>query len=415
MRTAAVITIGDELLIGQVTNTNAAFIGQKLSEIGIEVKRMVVVGDEYDEIMNAFSEYHGTVDAVVVTGGLGPTHDDITKKVVADFFNANLVMDIAVLENVRDRLSKRNIPLRKVNEGQALVPEGCEVLMNHWGTAPGILFRTEEKIFVVMPGVPHEMQNLMTEYVIPLMKAKAVGQVIKHRILKTTGIAESSLFELIGNVEEILGGRARLAFLPSQYGVRLRITVKAPTIGEADSILEDVEKRIRGKAERFVYSEGEVELEETVGKLLKQKGLTISVAESCTGGYISHRLTNISGSSAYFDRGVVTYSDDSKIEILNVDPKLIKKFGAVSEEVAGEMAKGIRDRSLTDIGVSITGIAGPTGATPEKALGLVYVGLADRAGTIVKKFLLPDERIRFKERASQAALELVRGRILGLK
>lgn len=415
MRTAAVITIGDELLIGQVTNTNAAFIGQRLSEVGIEVVRMVVVGDEYQEIIDVFKEYHGTVDAILVTGGLGPTHDDITKKVVADFFNAKLVMDNAVLENVRDRLSKRNIPLRRVNEEQALVPEGCEVLMNHWGTAPGMLFEESDKIFVVLPGVPHEMQNLMTEYVIPRLKAKAVGQVIKHRVLKTTGIAESSLYELLGNVEEILGDKARLAFLPSQFGVRLRITVKAQTTEEADSIVAEVERKIRSKAGKYIYSEGEVELEEIVGVLLKERNLSISVAESCTGGYISHRITNISGSSIYFNRGVVTYSNEAKVELLHVDDELIRKFGAVSEEVARAMAEGIRRVSNTDIGIAVTGIAGPTGATVDKPLGLVFVGLADRAGTIVKKFMLPDERVRFKERASQAALELVRKRILGLE
>jgi nicotinamide-nucleotide amidase len=415
MKTAAVITIGDELLIGQVTNTNAAFIGQKLSEVGIEVARMVVVGDEYQDIMNVFKEYHGTVDAILVTGGLGPTHDDITKKVVADFFNAKLVMNESVLENVRDRLSKRNIPLRRVNEEQALVPEGCEVLMNHWGTAPGMLFDDGGKVFVAMPGVPHEMQNLMTEYVIPRLKAKAAGQVIKHRVLKTAGIAESSLYELIGNVGEILGGKARLAFLPSQFGVRLRITVKASTTEEADSIVAEVERKIRDKAGKYIYSDGDVELEEVIGKLLKEKKLSISVAESCTGGYISHRLTNVSGSSAYFNRGVVAYSNEAKIELLHVDAELILKVGAVSEEVARAMAEGIRNISRTDIGISVTGIAGPTGATPDKPLGLVFIGLADHAGTIVKKYMLPDERIRFKERTSQAALELVRKRILGFE
>ena len=415
MRTAAVITIGDELLIGQVTNTNAAFIGAKLSEVGIEVTRMVVVGDEYDEIMNIFNEYHGEVDAVLVTGGLGPTHDDITKKVVADFFKSKLVMNDAVLENVRDRLSRRNIPLRKVNEEQALVPERCEVLMNHWGTAPGMLFENGDKIFVVMPGVPHEMQNLMSEYIIPRLKARAVGQVIKHRVLKTTGIAESSLYELIGNVDEILGNKARLAFLPSQFGVRLRITVKASTTEEADSVIAEVERKIRSKAERYIYSEGDIELEETIGTLLTQKNLSISVAESCTGGYISHRITNISGSSNYFNRGLVTYSNQAKIELLHVDAELILKFGAVSGEVAKAMAEGVRNVSGTDIGIAVTGIAGPTGATPDKPLGLVFFGLADKSGTIVKKYMLPDERIRFKERTSQAALELLRRRILGLE
>jgi len=414
MKTGVIITIGDELLIGQVTNTNAAFMGQKLSEIGIEVTRMVVVGDEYNEIVNAFKEYHGVVDVILVTGGLGPTHDDITKKVVADFFKAKLVMDSAVLGNVRDRLSKRNIPLRRVNEEQALVPEGCEVLMNHWGTAPGMLFERDSKFFVVMPGVPYEMQNIMMEYIIPRLKAKAVGQVIRHKVLKTTGIAESSLYELIGNVEEILGGKAKLAFLPSEFGVRLRITVIAPTATEADSLIADVERKIRNKAEKYIYSEGETDLEETVGKLLTERKLTISVAESCTGGYISHRITNISGSSGYFNRGVVSYSNEAKVEILHVPEDLIKKFGAVSEEVAGAMADAVRKISRTDVGVSVTGIAGPTGGTLEKPIGLVYVGISDGAGTVVKKYMFPDERLRFKVRTSQAALELVRRRILGM-
>lgn len=412
MKTAVVITIGDELLIGQVINTNEAFIAQKLSEVGIEVTRMVVVGDDHEEILDVFEEWYGTVDAVLVTGGLGPTHDDITKKVVAEFFKVKLVMDGSVLENVRDRLSKRNIPLRKVNEEQALVPEGFEVLMNYWGTAPGLFFEKDDKVFAVMPGVPHEMQNLLTEYVIPRLKTKSIGQVIRHRVLRTTGIAESSLYELIGNVEDILGGKASLAFLPSQFGVRLRITVKAKTVQEADSIVAEVEKKIRLKTEKFIYSEGDVELEEVVGKLLAERKLTLSIAESCTGGFISHRITNIPGSSSYFKQGVVVYSNEAKINQLHIEKDLVERFGAVSEEVARKMAEGVRDISGSDIGVSVTGIAGPAGGTPEKPVGLVFIGFADKRGVIVKRYAFPDERIRFKERTSQAALELVRRRIL---
>ncbi len=414
MKTAAILTIGDEILIGQVTNTNAAFIGQKLSEVGIEVVRTLVVGDNEAEIMHAFREYEKEFDVVLVTGGLGPTHDDITKKVVADFFNVRLVTDDSVLANVRDRLSKRNIAVRKVNEDQALVPEGCTVLMNHWGTAPGMLFEREEGFFAVMPGVPHEMQNIMTEYIVPRLKQKGAGQVIKHRVLKTTGIAESSLFELLGDMDSILGGKAKLAFLPSQFGVRLRITVKAGTETEADSVIADVESKIRSRAEKYIYSGGEVDIEETVGRLLKQKNLTIAVAESCTGGLISHRLTNVSGSSAYYNRGVVSYSNEAKMELLGVPADLLDHFGAVSEEVARSMAEGIRRISKTDIGVAVTGIAGPTGGTPEKPVGLVFIALSDSGGTIVRKHIFPDERLRFKDRTSQAALELVRRRVLGL-
>ncbi len=414
MKTAAVITIGDEVLIGQVVNTNAAFMGQRLSEIGMDMMRTLVVGDDYAEIMNALEEYSARYDAVLVTGGLGPTHDDITKKVVADFFKAKLVMNEAVLENVTERLSKRNIAVKQVNRDQALVPQGCTVLMNRWGTAPGMLFEKEGRFLAVMPGVPHEMQNLMTEYIIPRLKEMGSGQVIIHRVLKTTGIAESSLFELLGNLDEMLGDKAKLAFLPSQFGVRLRITVKAENEKEAEAVASEVETKIRSKAEKFIYTQGEIELEEAVGKLLKEKKLRIAVAESCTGGYISHRLTNISGSTAYFERGAVTYSNAAKTELLHVPADMIASHGAVSEEVARAMAEGVRKISGTDIGLSVTGIAGPTGGTAEKPVGLVYVGLSDAAGTIAKKFFFPDGRLRFKDRTSQAALEFVRRRILGL-
>ncbi len=414
MKSAAIITIGDEVLIGQVVNTNASFMGQRLSEVGLDVARTLVVGDDYDEIMRAFRDYSDKFDAVLVTGGLGPTHDDITKKVVADFFRAKLVLDEAVLENVRDRLSRRSIPMKQVNRDQALVPQGCRVLMNHWGTAPGMLFDNDGRIFVVMPGVPHEMRNLMTEYVLPMLKEKVTGQVIRHKVLKTTGIAESSLFELLGNLDEILGGKAKLAFLPSQFGVRLRVTVKAENDRTADAVASEVVAKIRDKAEKFIYAEGEVELEETVGKILTEKHLKVALAESCTGCFISHRLTNVSGSSAYFERGVVTYSNEAKTELLNVPGDMIEKFGAVSEEVARAMAEGVRNISRADVGISVTGIAGPTGGTEEKPVGLVYIGLSDAAGTLVKKHLFPDERTRFKDRVSQAALELLRRRILGM-
>jgi len=414
MKTASIITIGDEILIGQVVNTNASFIGQRLSETGVEVKKTVVVGDEYDEIMGALNEYSRSFDAVIVTGGLGPTHDDITKKVVSDFFGDKLVMNDDVLNNVRDRLSKRNIPLRKVNEEQALVPSTCEVLMNHWGTAPGMLFDKNGIFMVVLPGVPHEMENLMTNYVIPRLRGKGIGQAIRHKVLKTTGIAESSLFEILGDIDELLGGKAKLAFLPSQFGVRLRISVTAGSSADANRIADEVAEKIRAKASKFIYAEDETEIESVVGDLLKEKHLTISLAESCTGGYISHRLTNISGSSTYFDRAVVSYSNNAKMEILGVPVELLSEHGAVSEEVARAMAEGVRRISHTDIGLSVTGIAGPTGGTPDKPVGLVYIGIADEKGTIVTKHMFPDERRRFKDRTSQAALELVRRRVLGL-
>jgi nicotinamide-nucleotide amidase len=411
MRSAGLITIGDEILIGQVTNTNAAFIGQKLSETGIEVRRMLVVGDEYDEIISAFREFHQSFDCTIVTGGLGPTHDDITKKVVADFFNVRLVKNERVLELVRERLLKRGIPVKGVNEEQALVPETCEVLLNYWGTAPGMMFDQDDKIFVSLPGVPYEMQNLLVEYVIPRLQSRAEGQIIKHHVIRTTGIAESMLYEKLGDIESILGGRAKLAFLPSQFGVRLRITAKGKKETEVDSVIADIESKIIERAAEYVYAIGDVELEKVVGDLLRSKNLTLAVAESCTGGYICHRITNISGSSAYFNRGVISYSNEAKVDLLSVDENLLRKFGAVSAEVAMAMAEGVRVKSNTDVGLSVTGIAGPTGGTPEKPVGLVYIGYSDKLETIAEKYYFSDDRVRFKERTSQAALDLLRKKI----
>ena len=234
--------------------------------------------------------------------------------------------------------------------------------MNHWGTAPGLLFEKDDRIFAVMPGVPHEMQNLMTEYLVPRLKTKSTGQVINHRSLKTTGIAESSLYELIGNVEDILGGKAKLAFLPSQFGVRLRITVKAKKLQEADSIVAEVEQKNWQQGGEVYLFRGRYRSGRSCRQLLAERKLTLSIAESCTGGFISHRVTNVSGSSNYFSCGVVVYSNEAKTNLLRVDKELIDRFGAVSEEVARGMASGIRYLSGSDIGLSVTGIAGPPAA-----------------------------------------------------
>lgn len=411
MKTAGLITIGDEILIGQVTNSNAAFIGRKLSEIGVELKRTLVVGDEYEEIMSAFREFYEKFDCTIVTGGLGPTHDDITKKVVADFFKVRLVRDEKVLELVRERLLKRGIPLKGVNEEQALVPETSEVLLNYWGTAPGMMFDNGSKIFVSLPGVPYEMENLFVEYIVPKLKTRAGGYIIKHHVIRTTGIAESILYEKLGDIESILKGKAKLAFLPSQFGVRLRITAKGISQSDVDSTIANIEAKIMDRIAEYVYAVGDIEIEKVVGDLLRKRNLTIAVAESCTGGYICHRITNISGSSAYFNRGIVSYSNEAKVELLSVGKDLIENFGAVSAEVAKAMAEGVRINSQTDIGLSVTGIAGPTGGTSDKPVGLVYIGYSDMLETIAEKHVFPDERTRFKDRASQAALDLVRRKI----
>lgn len=417
---AEIITIGDELLIGQVINTNQAYIAEKLNEVGVFVERMTTIGDNRRDILEAFTVAWNRCDVVCVTGGLGPTHDDITKKMVCEFFRCDLVQNESVIVNVKALMAQRNIAWNKSTEEQTLVPRKCKVLRNRVGTAPGMLFEESpggtRKYFVVMPGVPFEMKSIVDEELIPYLQKENIGTIVRHRTLKTTGISESALAAEIGNIEEIVGtdGTTTLAFLPNPLGTKLRITVREQAADVADAKLKSAEDKIKAKAQKYIYSTDERDLEDVVGAMLTERKLTIAVAESCTGGMIANRITNVSGSSAYFNRAFVTYSDNSKTELLSVPKELIRAHGAVSREVAEAMAMGARTNASADIALSTTGIAGPTGGTAEKPVGLVWIGYADANGTMALKFNFGEHRLRFKERASQAALELLRRKLLKL-
>jgi len=413
---AHIITIGDEILIGQTLNTNAAFIGSKLIELNINVKKTSVVGDIEEEILKEFDECFRDNDLIIVTGGLGPTHDDITLQCVVKFFNTELIQDEDVLQDVKNIFSRRGRQITKINEEQALVPKIGKVIRNKLGTAPGIWIEKNNKIFVVMPGVPFEMKEMITSYVIPNLKEKygESAVIIKRLVLQTTGIPESFLFTRLGNLDELLDG-AKMAFLPSQYGVKLRITVSEKNEDVARNKLSEIEQKIRNKAGRYIFAVGEELLEEVVARILKERELTLALAESCTGGNIANLLTNINGSSEFFERGVVSYSNGSKVELLKVDEYTLLKHGAVSPEVAQQMAQGIRSISGTDLGLSVTGILGPSGATPVKPIGLVYIAVCDNTSVNVKKYLFGEDRILNKERATQAALDLIRRHILGIQ
>lgn len=412
--TAEIISIGDELLIGQTVNTNQAYIAEKLNSVGIFVDTMTTIGDREDEIIDAFKKAFASHDIITVTGGLGPTHDDITRDCVCKFFRTELTVNQEALENVRRIFARRNIQPQKINEDQALVPRDCTVIQNRHGTAPGYLIERDGKYFIVMPGVPHEMKGMMNEFVVPFFEKYTTGLVIRHRILRTTGLAESFLAERIGNVEQLFSKDlgTTLAFLPNPRGVLLRITVKAKSVEEAENEIRLIEENIRSKVEKYIYATGDVELEEIIGKILTERKLTLALAESCTGGLIADRITNISGSSQYFDRGIIVYSNDSKIHELGIPYELIHKHGSVSREVAEAMALGIRAKSNTDIGLSTTGIAGPTGGSPSKPVGLVWVGYSDKKETFALQFNFGGERTIVKERAAQAALELLRRKLL---
>ncbi len=419
--TAEIITIGDELLIGQVINTNQAYLAEKLNAVGVFVERMTTVGDNRVDILQAFRSAWETYDIVCVTGGLGPTHDDITKKLVCEFFNTDLVKNEDVFNDVKALFAKRNMAWTQSAEGQVLVPRTCKVLRNSTGTAPGMLFeesgKWRKKYFVVMPGVPFEMKSIVDEELLPYFEKEHFGTVVRHRTLKTTGIGESTLAEEIGNVDQVIGtdGTTTLAFLPNPLGTKLRITVRENSIDAAEQKLAAAEQKLRTHAQKYIYSSNEMELEDVVGALLTERKLTIAVAESCTGGMIAHRITNVSGSSQYFNRGYVAYANESKTELLSVSKELIEQYGAVSREVEADMAAGARKNAGVDIALSTTGIAGPTGGTPEKPVGLVWIGYADLNGSFALRFNFGDHRLRFKERASQAALELLRRKLLKLE
>ncbi len=414
--TASIITIGDELLIGQVVNTNGAYIADALNKVGVSVKNILTIGDIQIDIFHTFRKEFFKNDIVISTGGLGPTHDDITKKTLCKFFKTKLVQNEEVKANVERILAMRDMKWTAAAEEQTFVPAGCKIIPNKHGTAPGMLFERDSKFFIALPGVPYEMKEMMNQFVVPFLLNFNKGRTILHRTLCTTGITEVFLSELIGDIDELIPqSGTSLAFLPSPTGVRLRISATGDSYENVSKIISEVENQIRLKINNYIYGTDKDELEEVLGKLLSERNLTIAVAESCTGGLIADRLTDVPGSSKYFERGIVTYSNRSKIELLSVPENLITKHGAVSEEVAKAMAVGIRESSNADIGISTTGIAGPTGATPEKPLGLVWIGYSDSKNLIAKKFLFGDDRVRVKIRSSQAAMELVRKIILNIQ
>jgi nicotinamide-nucleotide amidase len=412
---AYLITIGDEILLGNTLNTNAAYIGSQLFEINIPVIKSSVIGDDNTAILNELRFATEIADIILLTGGLGPTHDDVTRKSIVDFFNTELVENQEVLEDIKTLFEKRKRIVTEVNIDQAKVPKIAEVIRNQLGTAPGLWIEKDGKIYVIMPGVPYEMEAMMESTVIPKLKEEiGEGQKITLRkMILTTGIPESTLYERLGNLDDVLQG-AKLAFLPNQFGVKLRISVEGENEKELKNKIVEVEQRIRAKAGRFIYGVGDDQLEVVVGRLLMEREFKIATAESCTGGLVSNMLTNVSGSSKYFERGVICYSNAAKVEILKVNEDTLADLGAVSMEAAMQMAEGVKATSGADIGISTTGIMGPTGATADKPIGLVYIGYCDEKVCTAKKFHFGDDRLLNKQRTAQAALDFVRRQLLGI-
>ncbi len=408
---AAIISIGNELLNGKTVNKNATFIAGKLYDIGIETVTVITIRDEKAAIQEALDTALEKADVVISTGGLGPTHDDITKKVITEYFQSTLVLNEELLHKIQEKFRRRGSEMPPINRNQAMVPRDARLIDNPVGTAPGLLFETRGKFVFVLPGVPREMQAMVEGFIIPFLKEKGQLPEIQVHFYRTTGIAESRIYQICQDILEEFRDY-EVAFLPKFIGVDIRVAVKATSPNA--SRFAEFEEALYQRIGKYIYTKGEEELEAVVGRLLKEKGLTIAVAESCTGGLVQDRITNVSGSSEYFMGGMVTYSNESKMRFLGVREESLKTHGAVSDVVAREMAAGVRAAVGTDIGVSTTGIAGPTGATPEKPVGLIYIGLSAGDTLLARRFVFTNDRRLNKELGAQAALEIVRRYLLGI-
>jgi nicotinamide-nucleotide amidase len=404
---AEIITIGDEILIGQIVDTNSAWMAKQLSLIGVKVKQITSVSDNEAHIIEALQQAEKRAQIILITGGLGPTKDDITKVTLAKYFNMGMRRDQATLENVEAIFARANRPMIETNIKQADVPEGCTVILNKNGTAPCMWFDQHEKIFISMPGVPYEMMYLMEEEILPRLKGAFDLPFIYHKTILTAGLGESFLAKEIESIEDALPYYIKLAYLPRLGQVRLRLS--ASGIDEMQ-IKEEVNyhaQQIINKIRNFVVIEEDIPLEKAILDLMLAKKLTLSTAESCTGGYIAHLITQHAGSSAVFAGGAVAYSYELKESILGVLESTLTTYGAVSEQTVKEMAIGAVKEFNTDFSVAVSGIAGPDGGTPDKPVGTVWIAVASKKGVVAKLFNFGNKRIQNIERSAIAALTMI--------
>lgn len=415
---AEILTIGDEILIGQITNTNSVWIAQQLNFIGVKVVHMASVSDEADIIRKAFDDAMGRADFVFITGGLGPTKDDVTKKVFADYFGVDLELNEEVLAQVDSFFTKRGRVLSEVNRQQAFVPKGCTVIPNKNGTAPGMWMKKNNTVFISMPGVPYEMKGMVTDTILPKIKKENTLPFIYHKSILTQGIGESVIAEMVEKWEDSLTAKnIKLAYLPQPGMVRLRLSGSGNNFDELKKSIElEIEtlKRLIGK---FIfayeeYGEEPPSLEKVVSDILRERKQTLALAESCTGGYISSLFTSIPGASEIFKGAIVPYTNLSKHTLLQVDESLFTTVGSVSKEVVEQLAPHVMQKFDADYSIAISGIAGPGGGTPEKPVGTVWVAVANRKKIISQKFLFGDNRQRNIIMTSSAAINMLRKLIL---
>lgn len=410
---AEIITIGDEILIGQIVDTNSAFLGKEFNKIGVSVYQITSVQDDKAHILKALKEAEENTDIIIITGGLGPTKDDITKHTICEYFNDTLIEDKAVLNNVEQIFSKYNAPLLTVNRHQALVPSRAKVLMNKYGTAPGMWLEKNGKVFVSLPGVPYEMKALFKDEVIPSLRSKFQFPYIKHKTLLTYGIGESALADRIEAWEDNLPSFIKLAYLPNLGKVRLRLSAKAMDKNIVETEMKQQIQLLLPQIEDvFVGFEDDLSLEAIIGKQLTDLGKTISIAESCTGGQIAKAITANAGASKYFKGSVVSYATESKVDILKISEKEIENHSVVSKEVAEAMAKQVRVLFKSDYGISTTGNAGPSKGDSDADVGTVWIAIASDEGVRAEVFNFGNHREKVIMRATNKAFEMLQKEIL---
>jgi nicotinamide-nucleotide amidase len=404
---AEIITIGDEILIGQIVDTNSAWMATELNKIGVKVKQITSISDDAQHIVDALNQAKTRADIILITGGLGPTKDDITKLTLSKYFGMPLRVDEATLALVTSFFQKLNRPMLDVNVKQAEVPDGCTVVTNKNGTAPCMWFDVDERIYVSMPGVPFEMKYLMTDEIIPRLKEKFKLPYIVHQTILTVGIGESFLAEEIADIENDLPSYIKLAYLPKLGQVRLRLSASGTDEDTLNAEIALYTNRIVERVGKFVILTEDVPFEKAVLDLMNKNGLTLSTAESCTGGYIAHLLTKYAGASSVFKGGGVTYTNELKQSILGVNGETLETYDAVSEETAKEMALGAVKNFKTDYAIAVTGIAGPDGGTVEKPVGTVWIAVAHQENVKAKLFKFASQRVQNIERAAMAALMML--------
>ena len=412
---ATIITIGDEILIGQIADTNSQYIARRLNDTGIAVCERTSTGDDAVQIEQTLARATEQSDAVIITGGLGPTRDDITKPVLARWYGSRLIFDSATAAHVGRLLARRGIAFNELNRGQAMVPEGCTLLFNAHGTAPGMWFERDGKIVVSLPGVPFEMKHLLDEQVLPRLRSRFSLRSIVHRTMITSGIAESMLAERIAEWESALPPTMKLAYLPAPNTVRLRLSAYDVDGEEMSAAIDSEFAKLYAIIPDNIVGFGQASVQELVHNMLVVRGQTLAIAESCTGGAIASLFTAMAGASKYLRCGVVAYSNEAKSDILGVDAAIIERFGAVSEQTALQMADGVRRIARSDYAVSTTGIAGPTGGTEEKPVGTVWIGIASPEGTFAVMRDCGTDRSQIISRASAYAVALLHRQLTGGK